>query len=351
MSSRDTILAGIARLRSRWWRVYALRHALQALFYLLLVAALLLLVFQDLAPATLALPLVCAAFLAGLGAAWLRRPSEAALAKTFDDSAGLADRVSSTVELLEREGPMVEALREDAAEAARGLETRRVYPYAMPREGWWLPVPALLVAAVVLLPGLGAGGTKRDPEFEKSLEELLSQEEREELSPKQKELLEDLLELKTRLDDEQQDRKDTMAEVAKVLENLQKAREEEQQKELELEKLLKGLQEKSGQKDLTQLVTQGAYDEALKKLQEELEKLREELERKKEEGASPEELKRLEALLADMEEMEARMLELMQLDMDLQMMGEAIDFLAHWDGELGDLADLDPSQMIEPGEP
>jgi len=358
MSRRDTILAGIARLRARWWRVHVLRHALQALFYLLLVGALVLLVFEDLALATLATPLVGLALLAGLAAAFLGRPSQAALAKAFDDNADLKDRVSSTVELMGQEGPMVEALTEQAAEAARTLEPRTVYPYAMPREGYWLPVPALLVAAVVLLPGLGKSEPKEDQALAATveqqmaqLEELLSRESREELSPKQKEILDELLQLKAELDEKQQDRKDTMAEVAKVLENLQKAREEEERKELELKKLLKGMQDKAGRKDLAEMIMNGEYSDALKKLQEELERLQDELAKQEQEGATPEALKQLEAMLADMEEMEARMLELLQLDMDLEMMGEAIDFLAHFDGDLGDLADLDPNQMVEPGEP
>ena len=62
-------------------------------------------------------------------------------------------------------------------------------------------------------------------------------------------------------------------------------------------------------------------------------------------------MKQLEELLKDLEEIEAQMMELLQLDIDLAMMGEAIDFLAHWDGELGDLADLEPGQLVEPGEP
>ena len=358
MSSRDTILAGIARLRARWWRVHVLRHALQALFYLLLVGALVLLVFEDLELATLAAPLVGLAFLSGVAAAFLGRPSEAALAKAFDDNADLKDRVSSTVELMGQQGPMVEALTEQAAEAARTLEPRTVYPYAMPREGYWMPVPALILAAVVFLPGLVKTQPKVDEDLAATveeqmaqLEELLSQERREELSPKQKELKDLLLELKAELDEKKQDRKDTMAEVAKVLEDLQKARDEEEQKELELKKLLKSMQDKAGRKDLAEMLMNGEYSDALKKLQEELEKLQEELEKLEKEGATPEELKQLEAMLAEMEEMEAKMLELMQIDMDLEMMGEAIDFLAHFDGELGDLADLDPSQMMEPGEP
>jgi hypothetical protein len=362
MSSRDKILAGIARLRGRWWRVNLIRNAVQALFYLLLVGALVLLVFRQLDPGALALPLLGAAILAGAASSWLKRPSEAFLAKAFDDSAGLKDRVSSTVELMGQAGtsadPMVEALTEEAAAAADRVEPSTVYPFAMPREGWWLPVPALLVLAVVLLQGLTNADPKPDPAFEQSLEqrlnqldELLSQEHNKSLTPRQRETLEELLQLKAELDNKENDRKDTMAEVAKVLENLQKARDKEQEKELELKKLLKGLQEKAGQKDLAEFMMKGDYQSALNKLQEKIDELREQLKKMKEEGASPEEIKQLEELLADLEEIEAKMMELLQLNLDLSMMGEAIDFLADWDGELGDLADLDPSMLVEPGEP
>jgi hypothetical protein len=40
----------------------------------------------------------------------------------------------------------------------------------------------------------------------------------------------------------------------------------------------------------------------------------------------------------------------MELNMDLAFLGKTIDFLHDWDGELGDLAEFDPS-AIEPGEP
>ncbi len=358
MSSRETILAGIARLRARWWRVQLVRHTLQALFYMLLAAALALLVFEDLTLAALAAPLAVAAIIAAATAAWTTRPSAAHLAKALDDTTGLRDRVSSTVELLDRKGAMVEALTDEAAQAARDLEPAGVYPYAMPREGWWMPLPALLVAAVIFLPGLTGGDPMGDPEFEATVEdrlgkldEMLSQERDAELSPKQKELLDELLKLQAEVDQPQLDRKDTQAEVAKVLDNLRKARDEEQKKELELKKLLKGMQEKAGTKDLAEFMMKGAYNEAMKKLKEELEELREKLEKMRKEGASPEELKQLEEQIKSLEEMEAKMLELLQLDMDLSMMGDAIDFLSDWDGDLGDLADLDPNQMLEAGEP
>lgn len=357
--SHQTILDGIARLRTRWWRVNVLRYALQALFYLLLVSALVLLVFPSLDTGTLSLTLLGFAVLAGAGTAMLRRPSEAALAKDFDDVAGLKDRVSSTVELMGKsDGPMVDALTEEAAQVTRDVPSTEVYPYAMPREGWWLPVPALLVAAVLWLPGFFSEPALADTVFDQSLEErieeledMLSTERQRELTPRQKELMEELEKLKSELSGDKVDRKDTMAEVAKLLEELEQQRDAEKQKELELKKLLKSLQEDTGNKDLEEQLQNGDYQQALNKLREQLDELKKKLEEMKKDGASPEELKQLEELIKEMEEIEAKLMQLLQIDLDLDMMGKAIHFLADWDGELGDLEDLVPASMVEPGEP
>lgn len=358
-ASHQTILDGIARLRTRWWRVNVLRYAVQSLFYLLLVSALVLLVFPSLDSGALALAVLGCAVLAGCATAMLRRPNGVSLAKDFDDVAGLEDRVSSTVELMGKtRGPMVDALTEEAAAASRAVPLTRVYPYRLPREGWWLPVPALFVAAVLFLPALFQEPVLADTPFEQSLqerieelEELLSVEERKELTEKQKELMEELEKLKAELSGAEVDRKDTMAEVAKLLERLEEQREAEERKELELKKLLKGLQEDTGDKELQQQLEDGDYQQALNELREELEELKKKLEEMKREGASPEELAQLEEQIQRLEEIEAKLVQLLQIDLDLQMMGQAIHFLADWDGELGDLEDLVPAEMIEPGEP
>lgn len=356
--SRETILEGIGRLRRRWWRVNLLRFGLQSLFYLLLISALILLVFPGLDASSLAVGLLGLAVLTGAATALVRRPSQAALAKDFDDIAGLKDRVSSSVELMEREGPMIEALTQEAADVTQGVAASQIYPYAMPREGWWLPVPALLVAAVLLLPGFFAEEASADTAFEElkelgieAIEDFISQERQKELTPRQKELLEELEKLKAELSGQKMDRKDTMAEVAKMLDQLEQERTQDEKKAQELKKLLKSLQEETGKKDLEESLQNGDYQEALNKLREELEELQKKLEQMKKEDASPEELEQLEELIQQMKEIEAKMMQLMQINMDLQFMGATIDFLADWDGELGDLEDMVPAEMVEPGEP
>lgn len=357
-ASRDTIRHRIARLRVRWWRVSLQRCALQSLFYLLLVGAVVALAFPSVGAGTLAVALAAGAALAATAAAALRRPSEVALAKDYDDAAGLADRVSSSIELAGQEGPMVDALREEAAAMVASLPPERVYPFRLPRESRWLPVPAVAVVAALVLPGWFAEQPQADTQFEQSLEqrlaaleELLSNEQNKELGARRKELLEELEKLKAELDKGQVDRKDTQAEIAKLLEQMRKERAEEQEKENELKKLLKSLQEDTGRKDLDPHIQNGDYQKALNELREKLEELKKELERKKKKGASPDELKDLEELIEKLKKIEAKLMQLLQLDIDMQFMGATIDFLCDWDGELGDLADLDPATILEPGEP
>ena len=356
--NHEVILEGIAKLRRRWVRVHFVRFALQSLFYLLLVSALALLVFTELDPGTLVLSLVALAVVSGVGAAILGRPSQATLAKDYDDAVGLKDRVSSSVELMAETSPMIEALTVEAARATRDMPPGRVYPYHVPREGWWLPVPVMLIAAVLLLPGFLNADPPANPEFELSvenriegLEDLLSKERNKELTPRRKELMEELEKLKALLSKEKVDRKDTMAEVSKLLDQLEQERADEQEKELELKKMLKSLQEKTGRKDLDDHLQNGDYQQALNKLREELEELQKKLDQMKKDGATPEELKALEELIEELKEIEAKLMQLLALNIDMDMLGPTIDFLMDWDGELGDLSDMVPAEMFEPGEP
>ena len=81
----------------------------------------------------------------------------------------------------------------------------------------------------------------------------------------------------------------------------------------------------------------------LKELQEELQKKKAD----KEKPLSPEELEELEELLKKLEEIEAQLMKLMQIDMDLQMMGEVIDFLADFEGDLADIEDFEVGDVLK----
>ena len=356
-NQNDPVRSGIARLRGRWWRVSLLRTGLRGLFYVLFGAALTLAFFPEVGVAPTLLVCLGLTALVALVVSGLLAPDEVAHAKAYDDAGGLADRVSSSIELKDAAGPMVEVLRAEAAQVAAGTPAESVYPYDLPKEGRWLPVPALLVAAAIFLPALLAPEAQADEVFVGTLEDrielledLLSEERDKKLSKRSKEILEELEKLMAELDNEKVDKKDTQAEVSKLLDQLQK--EEEQQKDLEqkLKELLKSLQENTAKQEMDPHLQQGDYQQALNKLREKLEELQKELEKKRKEGASPEELKELEELIQKLKEVEAKLMQLMQLDMDLNFLGKAIDFLHDFDGELGDLDEFDPA-AIEPGEP
>jgi hypothetical protein len=354
--TQTTILESIGKLRRRWLQVRFVRHALQSLFYLLLVAALVLLVFPELGVGALALGLAVAAVASGAVAAIVQRPTPAAIAKAYDDAAGLKDHLSSSVELLGDPNPMAQALVQDAAGATGKVAAKVVYPYHMPREGWWLPVPALLIVAVLALQGL----THADPQ--PTLEELMpalaervaelesilrpAKEEGRELSAKEQELLAELEQLRVTLGRKKLDKKDAMAEVSKLLDMFEQERELEKEKELQLKKAIKGLGEKN--KELADQINQGDYQDALTKLREKMEELRKEIEEKKREGATPEELEALEEMLRELEEIEAALMQLLQIDGDLQMMDGAIEFLENFEGDLADLDGMDPGEFMKP---
>lgn len=357
-ASDTSIRRGLDALRARWTRVTLVQTGVRAAFYLTLLGALLLVLFPAWPRATVVLALAGFGLVATLVAALVARPSDERLAKDFDDATGGADRVTSAVLLREGSTGMVAALHQDAARATEDLRPESVYPLRLPREGRWLPVPALLALAALLVPGFFATPAAGDPAFEQSaadrlaqLEELLSREQRREPTRVRKDLLEELERLRAELDGQKPDRKDTMAEVAKLLDELQSEREAEAKRREELKKLVQGMQDQAGKSSLAQMMDEARFEDALHKLQEDIEDLEKQLEELKKKGATPEELAELEEQLKKLKEIEAKLKQLLQVDLDLSLMGEAIDFLADWDGELGDLADIKAAKMLEPGEP
>lgn len=353
---------GLDRLRARWTKVHGTRLAVQVLFYALLTGAAVAFVFPAIPVPALALALLAASAVTGLAGAWLGRPHATVLAKEYDDRAGLADRVSSTIELQGASGAMVEALREDARAAAARLVPAEVVPMRVPREGYWLPVPALLFAGAVVLGGAFGDEPRRDPALTETLEErmaaleeLLSDERGKRESERRKELIEELEKLKLKLRPEETEKKEALEEVAKLREQMERQREDDEEKERELKQKLDELS--PGQKDpkLEQAINRGDYAEAMKRLKELQEELEKKLEEKKKE-LSEEELAELQEMLKKLQEIEAKLMKLMQIQMDLAMLGDVLEFLEDFDGELADLEDFDPSKVLklkdlEPGPP
>jgi len=341
---RERVLSGIARVRARWMRVHVLAGALRGLFYAGLGATALILVLE-LDPWMLLLAVAAAAVLWSLTSALVRVPSRAALAKACDDRLGLADRLASACQLDAESDPLVLLLHEEAARAAGSLEPARVFPFRMPREGWLLPLPAILFAAVLLLPSLLSAEPAPDPLLEETLaarledlRDLLSREKAKQPTPERKELVEELERLVADLSREKVDKKNAMAELARSMERLNDSQEKQLE---ELRKLLEAL--RSGDKTaqaIAEQIDRGDLSQAqskLEQLEEDLQKKLEELQKK---ATDPEALKALEKELANLKEIKAKLAKLGQIDGDFTDLGEALDLLEGFEGELGDIKDL-----------
>lgn len=141
----------------------------------LLVALLLLVWLGAAVPGWLASPLSWGAALvlavaACAGAAWRRLPTQLDAARVVERSAGLAERLSTSVEVAGRPDPLAVALRADAEERLRGVEARRVVPLTLGRgtSRWLLGSLSVLAAVVGVVrlvppPQVVAGGVGARP--------------------------------------------------------------------------------------------------------------------------------------------------------------------------------------------
>jgi hypothetical protein len=140
----------------RWRR--AEYHALRGLFWGA-VAAVVVLVFKS--PLGFrAVPVAAGLVLAGLcaGGLWglCQRIPASDAARLADRAFDLGDRVATALEWAERPDrtPLVDALVTDAVAHVESLAPRWIVRRLVPREAWWLPVPALVAVALAVSPPL-----------------------------------------------------------------------------------------------------------------------------------------------------------------------------------------------------
>lgn len=97
--------------------------------------------------------LVCLAAAAALVRTWVRRPSYTATALEVDRRLGLEERITSSVELENADGPMVEALHRDAETHSANINAGKDFPVRIPRLTRWLALAVLAYGlAYVFLP-------------------------------------------------------------------------------------------------------------------------------------------------------------------------------------------------------
>ena len=349
------ILAGVQQLAARWSRVQFLRYSLQALFYLLILSALCLLAFPGLHTALVSASLFGASLTIGAALAYSRQPTKGVLAKHMDDAAGLKDSVSSAVELMPAKSPMVVALTQDALHAMGRTSTAEVLPFRLPREMWCLPLPLVLVIGTLLLPSREPISTP-DPEFTAAaqsrlglLEALLESGSRDPLSSPQKDIRKELEDLKAQLAAGTLDRKDTQAQVAEILDKFQLERTAQEAQEKRLRQLAAKLPDLAASQEIHDLLDFGAFQEALNKLKENIAQLEESLAKGENSELSEIELEKLKELLEKLKELEANLASLVQAQSEFMDMMPTLDFLADWEGELGELSSVRPKKMMKPG--
>ena len=104
-------------------------------------------------PLPVCLGLVGAGILAATIRGFLRRLDLVKAALEADSHLALQERLTSSYELAEAEGPMVEALHQDARQHLKRLQVKKDFPYRLPRAGRWLPIPLIVFGlAYMLLP-------------------------------------------------------------------------------------------------------------------------------------------------------------------------------------------------------
>lgn len=343
--SSRSIEGSAMRLARRWVVVESARGFLRAWFWCLLAAAVVLWFMRPWSTVSILVALAGATavpMILGFVLAMVRRPTAIALAKAYDDKAGWSDRLSSALEVRGDSG-FAAMLKEEAATAAQSVEPKVLLSHRVPREGRWLPVPALLCGLAVLLPSWLDAKGETDVGFEDAvrehldhLDEFIAKEKAKDPSEKKKDLLAKLEQLALQLDRKKTDKNDLLAEVAKMAEDLEKEREQQQLERKELEKMLKTPKAGDYNKDVDESLQKGDYQDALNKIDQLLDELEKKLKELKEQGKL-DELKELEEQIAKMKELKAKLMKLLQLNLDIDALSDVIDFVEAFEGDLADI--------------
>lgn len=364
--AQTTLAASVARLRRRSIFVTFVRAELRWLFYTFLTLAIGAAIWNGLqmlgmTPRQNDLPLLTLTF-AALGMAtfaaalqtWLERPGSVTVAKAWDDSTGGKDRLATAIQLGEAQTPMGRALISEAVETTKRVEPARVFPVRVPREGWLLPLPIGVAIVLSFLPGWINAGPTPDPIVTEALhnqaaniKNFISKERAKEQTPQRKDLLERLDRLATDLSTDKTRKKEALAELAKLMDDMRKDDKEQEKKKLELEKMLKNFQTNDKNRDLTDELNQGKYDDAANRIEKMIDDLKEQIRKKKEEKANKDELDKLEDQLKKAQDVKAQLLKMLQVKLNMKNAKEVMEFLGALEGELGEL----PDEEIVDGKP
>lgn len=353
----EPVRARVAALAVGRRRARRIAVFVRALFYGLCAIAIAAPLVAPLTLLSLAGVVVVLAASIAVVAAALIRIDAVAIAKRFDDKAGTKDLLSSSLEFSATDDPFVRVVHEEACATAVGasLGAREVFPTELPRESRWLPVPAVACVAGVLFalftsaapaPRLpSAAETQALLQAAELLRDLRERLAKDALSEVDNERLHRLKELEDTLSKEQFDRKDALAELARLASQLDKERQELEGKRLEAEKNATRLAKGEDMKDAQRDMEGGKYREAAAKIEKKIKEVERKLDEAKQNKADKLEIEKLEQRLNELKQLLAELMELDALGKDLGFLVEVLEALDRIEGALGELGEFDGEEF------
>ena len=304
-------------------------------------------------------PLIACGVVAGLSivvalvAAWLVPVDSVAVAKRYDDRAGIKDLVSSSLQLGEESGSFAHAVREDAASATGRVPASELYPLQAPREVRWLPAPLATAALLLMLPVLTAPTPPPpDPGLRPALSaganalDMLEERWRDQLAelanPK---LLEGVKASAAKLRELEIDKRQSLAELARLASQLDKARKEMQQQKLLVEKNAAKLARGEEFKDVRRDMEGGRYREAANRVRKKLADLEKKLKEAIEKKAGKLEIEKLKKRMAKLKNLLAELDQLQALGRQMGFFAETLEVLDRIEGALGELGEFDGAEV------
>ncbi|MBL4845279.1 MAG: hypothetical protein JKY65_07130 [Planctomycetes bacterium] len=288
--------------------------------------------------------LVC---LVPAAAIWLHEtPDDLSLAKQYDQALGLADRFSTSVDLLAREPEHTSLPTLLADTVARLLPFRPALsqPITLSREGRLVALPFLLLLIVAAGPRLLEDASAQDPVVAQALANQATKIARfanstEDGGPGAKRRRGQLEELASALANEDLSKKDALKKFSELMDALKEEQAKLKEEEQRLREQAAKLAPRKDQ-DLTDDLHRGDYEKSANRIAKLLEELKEKRRKAKEKGPEGlDELRKIEEEEEKLQELKAKLLRLMALHRDLGGAGRVLDFLRDAEGELGELDD------------
>lgn len=279
----------LAMLAHRQRRIYIAGSTLTGVFYGT-VAAALLAAIGLLAAAGWAQPgvwqvLWCVPAGAAVGAlvGQLRRVDALRLARSLDLAASSQDRFASAVQLQSHHRrDRVKLIEEDALSSVQAVRPDAALRFRAPRQLRFLPLPAVLLAAMIWLAPTGRidAVVPEEPEISAEAWTELSKDFREQLADlpeprtdEEKELLDKLKKLADLLD-RQPLKKDALEQIARLRSELEKRRENMPGRSLAMRSAARNIRSSSALKPFASQLSQGNYQKAADALKALADKLR-----------------------------------------------------------------------------